>query len=649
MSDIKIFVSHRIDQQSETIDNPLYVNVRCGAVYDKRSPEEIGGMLGDNTGDNISEKRNSFCELTVQYWAWKNVKADYYGLCHYRRYLSFSNQIYPANERTQLVHEEFINKQSIDKYGLSEKMMRPIIEQYDIVTSEVIYLDKINPEKKHFSHYDLYNRGFGKAFTKQYIDLLFDVIADKCPEYLDDAKTYFKQSKAKFCNCYIMKRDLFFKYNEWLFNILFEYEKRIDSTNFSMDQLRMPGFMSEALSGIYYFRLLKEHKYKILETQLVWFMEPAKQKELLPAFPENNIPIVLSSSNEYTPNLSVTMESIRENANPEYNYDFIILNSDLTTHNVKLLNLVFKDQSNFSIRFYNVNKLISNYQFIVHKHVKVQTFYRLLIPSILKNYTKAIYLDCDLVVNNDISLLYNVDISDYCIASVRDVRMASLYNLPSAKYRKYNDQILKIAKPFDYFNAGVMVLNLVHFRKNMPIKELLELASSHDWRFADQDLLNEKCQGSVYYLPLQWNVQISFDETKSEQKAPLYMYNEYLQARKQPYIVHYSGNAMPIRIYGIDMFEYYWKYAKKSPFYEYSMLTSALCYSMNPPSSMFSVSGARKFADKIMPKGTRRRSFAKKLLPKGSLRWRFCKQIYYIIRPKYRPKKQKDNWDNEED
>lgn len=75
--DIKIFVSHRIDLDAETIDNPLYVNVRCGAVFDKR---ENVDMLGDDTGDNISEKRDMYNELTVQYWAWKNVEADYYGL-----------------------------------------------------------------------------------------------------------------------------------------------------------------------------------------------------------------------------------------------------------------------------------------------------------------------------------------------------------------------------------------------------------------------------------------------------------------------------------------------------------------------------------------------------------------------------------------
>lgn len=130
--DIKIFVSHRIDLDSKTIDNPLYVPVRCGAVYDKR--ENIT-MLGDNTGDNISKKRNSFCELTVQYWAWKNVKADYYGLCHYRRYLSFRGEdIYSPNLRQGIL--DSLSEKNIEYCGLNNvNKMREIIESCDILTS----------------------------------------------------------------------------------------------------------------------------------------------------------------------------------------------------------------------------------------------------------------------------------------------------------------------------------------------------------------------------------------------------------------------------------------------------------------------------------------------------------------------------------
>ena len=93
---IKIFVSRRLDVDSMLVSNPIYKPVICGAVYAK---DEINkkNLLEDDTGKNISSRRNSFCEFTVQYWAWKNEEADYYGLCHYRRYLTFLSKHFRAN------------------------------------------------------------------------------------------------------------------------------------------------------------------------------------------------------------------------------------------------------------------------------------------------------------------------------------------------------------------------------------------------------------------------------------------------------------------------------------------------------------------------------------------------------------------------
>ena len=125
MKDIKIFVSHRIDLDADCLDQDIYVPVRCGAVFDNKSST----IAGDDTGDNISEKRMSFCELTVQYWAWKNVDAEYYGLCHYRRYLAFSdekfekcssehdNNCIPVNYVSDLNRQIYgINRANIEKY-----------------------------------------------------------------------------------------------------------------------------------------------------------------------------------------------------------------------------------------------------------------------------------------------------------------------------------------------------------------------------------------------------------------------------------------------------------------------------------------------------------------------------------------------------
>ena len=89
MSEIKIFVCNTPGKKSTIINDPMYVPMLGGAALNSNNPNNLPG---DNTGDNISQKNPTLCELTVQYWAWKNVEADYFGFCHYRRYFDFSNK-----------------------------------------------------------------------------------------------------------------------------------------------------------------------------------------------------------------------------------------------------------------------------------------------------------------------------------------------------------------------------------------------------------------------------------------------------------------------------------------------------------------------------------------------------------------------------
>ena len=103
---IKIFSTQRIDKKSELFDCDTIIPVRCGAIFDKSFQSEIPG---DDSGENISAKRLSFCELTTQFWAYKNVEADYYGFCHYRRYFSFAKERFPT-DRWKSVIDSFIDE-----------------------------------------------------------------------------------------------------------------------------------------------------------------------------------------------------------------------------------------------------------------------------------------------------------------------------------------------------------------------------------------------------------------------------------------------------------------------------------------------------------------------------------------------------------
>lgn len=143
-SQIKIFVSQRPEIRSRLIRNDIFMNVNCGAALFPHV--HYKGVVGDNTGINISEKGKNLNELTVQYWAWKNFDLDYYGLCHYRRYLSFSDRVFPVlqGQRGDVGHviSKTLNGKEIRKYHLNDKQrMTDIIEKNDIIYSAGIPID----------------------------------------------------------------------------------------------------------------------------------------------------------------------------------------------------------------------------------------------------------------------------------------------------------------------------------------------------------------------------------------------------------------------------------------------------------------------------------------------------------------------------
>jgi len=181
--------------------------------------EETFGDVRDNTCDNIAEKNGSYCELTALYWLWKNCTDDYIGIDHYRRF--FNNTF---------------------SYGhvIDDATIRKILRKYDVIVS---FNNKLGVTVK-----EDYCSECG--YEKDLIQLR-NVIADLYPEYVPEFDEVFNGHSTYFYNMMIASQQVFTEYCKWLFNILFEVEKRIDISNYDAYHKRIFGFMAERLLTIY--------------------------------------------------------------------------------------------------------------------------------------------------------------------------------------------------------------------------------------------------------------------------------------------------------------------------------------------------------------------------------------------------------------
>lgn len=199
---------------------------------------DLNDYAVDNIGDNISAKNTNYCELTAHYWIWKNSIADIVGLCHYRRFLTkklLSNSI---------------------EHILTEKDILNILGRYDIILP---YRPCARRTVKQIC--------CGSVFEKDW-DILRNVIAEKEPEYLGEFDALAKRHSNYPCNVLICKKELFDKYSDWLFEILFEVEKRVDISGYDKQKARIFGYMSERLLEVWVRKNnLKIKHYRLLNTE----------------------------------------------------------------------------------------------------------------------------------------------------------------------------------------------------------------------------------------------------------------------------------------------------------------------------------------------------------------------------------------------
>jgi hypothetical protein len=221
------------------------------AIADPYLPIQVGksltqidlGIQGDNSGDNISNKNTSYCELTGIYWAWKNLKnTDYIGLSHYRRYFDFHNKIH------HLKNIKVIPSKQFQILNLTVPDINTLFSKHDIILAKPnIYPYSIRID-------------YCCSHLSKDISIIESIVGEVYPEYLNSFKEkIYRNNTLSHYNMFIMKWSSFEKYCTWLFNILKIAEERIDITTYDSTQKRIWGYVAERLLNVY----VQKEKMKI--------------------------------------------------------------------------------------------------------------------------------------------------------------------------------------------------------------------------------------------------------------------------------------------------------------------------------------------------------------------------------------------------
>lgn len=206
-------------------EDELYLPIHVGAEgkYNRDGTILDLGYIKDNTGDNISKKNTNYCELTGLYWAWKNLDADYIGLAHYRRHFKAKGAKGTKQENV-----------------LTYQQAKGLIKEADIWL----------PKKRNYFIETNYSQ-YAHAHHAIDLDTTRAIINEKYPEYIPAFDKSMKKTTGHRFNMFIMSKAKLDEYCSWLFDILFELEKRLDISEYNANDSRVFGFVSERLLDVW--------------------------------------------------------------------------------------------------------------------------------------------------------------------------------------------------------------------------------------------------------------------------------------------------------------------------------------------------------------------------------------------------------------
>lgn len=288
-----------------------------------------------------------------------------------------------------------------------------------------------------------------------------------------------------------------------------------------------------------------------------------------------NVRIFSCCNNNYVPYLSTLINSINRNVTMEYDYEIIIAGFDISDRSIqKILSMDLQSNVNVIFRKIENEEMIINSSKWNFGRWSKELYITILAPYIFKEYDKIIYMDCDVINLFDLAYLYNKEIGDNLVAASRMLGRCCMENngFGTRQVLDY-EKDKKISQLGNYFNNGIMLLNLKALRKEYSLKKLLNIISENEFELLDQDCINYLCKDRVLYVEAGWNwypyTQKEFENVIDlcPSKYKSYFWEGFKIQRNIHFTIPVKPWLEPMGIYS-DCSSLFWDNAIETPFYK---------------------------------------------------------------------------------
>lgn len=464
----KILVTYK--EKHDLIESDILLPIQTGRDV---AEEQFVNMIGDNTGDNISAKNNEYSELSALFWAWKNYEQignpDFIGHMQYRRHFILNDE-YENQMETPLYQQfgysvKFVNSMDdnyIEAIGLDKTTIHNTLSKYDMVVvkkANMHYL-KCNNAKEDFL------KNVPCARYTDYYSLL-NMVKKIFPEYKKQIDTLEQGPYRYFYHMFIMKKETFYEYMNFMFSVLFELEKEIDFTDRGTRGKRVMGYLGEFLLSLFVWKKYEEN-LRIKEVYASCILN--NQDKTLDKIKNKNVFAFFINNNAILENVIVSINSICRNIDTLENTDFVIFHQGISEYN--LTRLKFKLNLGIKYNTYNIEQ-DSDTPFVYKKSIIIQLLY------ILRNCKTVTVVNPYCIFNKTFSLtsLFKNTVNAFLYTNVyKEI-------ISKSNYESYYKTILKLKDPYKYFTSVIFHAraNALDFAKiNELLTELTPQISTED-------------------------------------------------------------------------------------------------------------------------------------------------------------------------